>query len=869
MAGAFRFHRETLAESWRQGVGGLDILHRYAGLVDNFIVERFTTAEAVQAAKGSIAIIALGGYGRSELYPSSDIDLLMLHDRRARKAMQGVAEALLYPLWDEGFEVGHSVRGVKDAVAFAQEDFHFQVALLDARLLAGSQPLFDGLLHRYRKKVLDGRRNNFVRTMEAFKAERWARFGSHTFLLEPHIKEGKGGLRDIQAMFWVAKGVFGLKDAEAMQSAGMLAGADRQALEASWSMLARLRMGLHHLGRRKNDHLIFEFQEELATAFAYRDHGGMRAVEHFMRDVYSHLQTVSLVTDLFFEHVHEVLGMTSGSSVEQQLERSIVLRGGTVRLVDKDSPLERPYLLMRLFLQSGRTGMPLHHRTRRIITGHLDLVNGAFRTSRRVARFFLELLTETAEVFPVLETMLATGLLTRYLPEFAAVESLAQHDLYHLYTVDRHQLQTLAELTRVRQEMPELFAEIQEAEVVYLAALIHDIGKGRQTDHSLLGEQMALDIGRRLHLTEEGRETLAFLVRYHLYLPENALRRDFSDQEFIRQAAELIKTAERLTMLYLLTIADSKATGPSAWSNWKASLLGELYLTIKSRLESGGQSWMDEGKGEEQGISWLREQVLAGLNGQIVAIDVISLPPDYLMSFSPDTVVRHLILHRQEAGRLGQRILLFPDKGERSWSLLVMGRDRPGLLAKFCGVLALHNLSVRSARIFTWPDATVVDVLEVAPMTGKTFAEQNWERIAEDLNLAVNYRLDVGYRLHEKMAVPLYGHGYGSGRQVQHLERKVHLDNQSSNQFTLIEVHGSDNPATLYQLTQTLADFGLTIHRARIATEVEQLIVVFYVLTREGGKLTDPVAMEKAEMTLMHIIGGEVKSLAVDTHLNP
>lgn len=867
MAEAFRSHREALVEAWRQGVGGLDILHRYAGLVDDFIVERFTASAAVQATGGSIAVIALGGYGRSELYPSSDIDLLVLHDRRAKQAMQGVAEALLYPLWDAGFEVGHSVRGVKDAVAFAREDFHFQVSLLDARLLAGSQPLFADLLNRYGKKVLDGRRQNFVRTMEAFKAERWAKFGSHTYMLEPHIKEGKGGLRDIQAMFWVAKGVFGLKDADAMQSAGMLAAADRQTLEASWSMLARLRMGLHHLGRRKNDHLIFEYQEELATAFAYQDHGGMRAVEHFMREVYGHLQTVSQVTDLFFEHVLEVLGMTGGSSVEQQLERFIVSRGGTVRLADKDAPVERPYLLMRLFLQSGRTGMPLHHRTRQMITAHLDLVDDALRTSRRVARVFVELLVETPDVFPLLETMLATGLLTRYLPEFAAVESLAQHDLYHLYTVDRHQLQTVAELSCLRCDMPELFAEVHEKEVLYLAALLHDIGKGRQTDHSLLGAQMALAIGRRLQLSESACQTLAFLVQYHLYLPENALRRDFSDQEFIRQAAELIGTTERLTMLYLLSIADSKATGPSAWSNWKASLLGELYLTIKSRLDAGSQLRMVEGQGEEQGVSWLREQVQGGLNGQVVAIDVTSLPADYLLSFSPDMVVRHLVLHRQEAGRLSQRIVLFPEKGERSWSLLIMGRDRAGLLAKICGVLALHNVSVRSARIFTWPDGTVVDVLEVVPITGKTFAEQDWERIGVDLNLAVNYRLDVGYRLHEKMATPVYGYGYGSGRRIQHLERKVLIDNQSSHQFTLIEVHGSDNPATLYQLTQTLADFGLTIHRARIATEVEQLIVVFYTRTRECGKLTDPAAMEKAEMTLMHIIGGEAKSLAVDANI--
>lgn len=864
MTQSFRSHKEALAVAWQQGLGGQEILNRSTALVDEFIGKQFAEAQAVQSAAGAIAVIALGGYGRCELYPSSDIDLLLLHDRRSKHSMQEVAEALLYPLWDVGFEVGHSVRGVKDAVAFALEDFHFQVALLDARLVAGSQPLYDELLLRYGKKVLDGRRHEFVRTMEAFKAERWEKFGSHSFLLEPHIKEGKGGLRDIQAMLWVAKGVFGLRDTETMQSSGLLTAADRKALEASWSMLARIRMGLHHLGRRKNDHLIFEFQQDLATALAYRDHGGMRAVEHFMRDVYSHLQTVSLVTDLFFEHVQEVLGMTGGSSAEQQVERSIIVRSGTVRLTALEDLVERPYLLMRLFLQAGRMGLPVHHRTRQMVSGHLDLVNDQFRASRRVARIFFELLTETADIFPVLETMLATGLLTRYLPEFADVESLAQHDLYHLYTVDRHQLQTVAELSRLRHSVPDLFAEVSEPGLLYLAALIHDIGKGRQTDHSLLGAKMAVEIGRRLQLTEAGCDILAFLVRYHLYLPENALRRDFSDREFIRQAAELIGDIGRLTMLYLLSIADSKATGPSAWSDWKASLLGELYLTIKSRLGTGCRLQVDEEEGEEQGVSWLREQVRAGLEAHALGIDVASLPSDYLMSFNPETVVRHLVLHQQEANRLSQQILLFPERGERSWSLLIMGRDRPGLLAKFCGVLALHNIAVRSARIFTWPDATVVDVLEVVPVMERSFAEQDWERIADDLNLAVNYRLDVGYRLHEKMSAPMYGYGYGSGRQIQRLERKVIIDNQTSHQYTLIEVYGGDNPATLYQLTQTLADFGLTIHRARIATEVEQLIVVFYARTREGGKLIDPAAIDKLEMTLMHILGDEAVATAIE-----
>jgi len=853
MASTLRLQQEALAEAGRQGLSGQEILHRSATLVDDFIIHQFNTTPAVQNARGAIAVIALGGYGRREMYPYSDIDLLLLHDWWSKKSMQAVAEGLFYPLWDEGFEVGHSVRGVKDAVQFALDDFHFQVALLDARLLAGSQALFDELRERYTKKVFEGRRHEFARTMEAFKLERWRKFGSHTYLLEPHIKEGKGGLRDIQAMLWVAKGVFGLQDLDAIQSSGMLEAANRQAFENSWSMLAKIRNRLHLLCRRKNDHLIFEFQEGMAEAFDYRDEGGMLGVEHFMRDVYSHLQTVSVVTDLFFEHVQEVLGITTGSTVEQQLERSIVIRGGTVRLTSVDDLAERPYLLLRLFLQSGRVGLQLHHRTRQIVTSNLDLVDDHLRSSKRAARIFLELLTQTDHIFPVLETMLSTGLLTRYIPEFAGVESLAQHDLYHLYTVDRHQLQTVTELNLLKKSMVDLFAEIEAIEILYLAALLHDIGKGKQADHSALGAEMVVDIGRRLRLSESACETLAFLIRYHLFLPENAMRRDFSDREFIRQAAELIGNSQRLTMLYLLTIADSKATGPSAWSDWKSSLLSELYLSIKACL--GADCHLDTGglEDEEQGVSWLREQILTKLDGQPARIDIATLPADYLMSFSLEVVMRHLQIHREQAARLRQQVLLFPESGEHSWSLLIMGPDKVGLLAKFCGVLALYNLKVRSAQIFTWPDGTVVDVLEVVPATARTFAEMDWHAMERDLNLAINYRLDVGYQLYQK----LQPQTHGPTRQVQQLERKVIIDNQTSQHYTLVEVYGGDSRGTLYQLTQTLADFGLTIHRARIATEVEQLIDIFYVRTQSGDKLTEPSAVEKVHMTLMRIISAE------------
>ncbi len=854
MSKALRAQQAALEELWQQGLSGHELLYRHTLLVDDFIIEQFNGSAAVIGSKGQLALVALGGYGRRELYPFSDIDLLLLHDRRSKKSMQEVSEAILYPLWDAGFEVGHSVRGVKDAIRFAGEDFFFQVALLDSRLLVGSETLYEKLLGRYRKKIFEGKRQKFVKTMEGFRARRRDKYGSHAYLLEPHIKEGKGGMRDIQAMLWVAKAVFGLSDLDAMADAGLLTREDHESFTRSWNMLARIRNRLHYVSRRKNDQLIFEYQEEMAAAFGYRDTAGQLAVEQFMRHVYGHLQTIAVVTDLFFEHVREVLGLGMDKGKEKVLEKSIVLRSGTLHLLSSDELERRPYLLMRLFLQAGRTGVPLHHRLRQQVTGHLGLVDDSFRSSRRVARAFIELLMQCDEPMPVLEAMLETGLLTAYIPEFAGVESLAQHDLYHIYTVDRHQLQTVAEIHGLRLEETELFMGLASPHLLYLAALLHDIGKGRHADHSELGAEMIEGVGVRLGLPDEERACLAFLVRYHLFLPENALRRDLEDQEFIRQAAELIGDLDRLTMLYLLTIADSRATGPSAWSDWKASLLAELYLKVKSCLDGGCAVDSETEDSEGQGASWLRQQVETLFDDQDgPRIAVRDLPEDYLTSFTPEMVVQHLQLHRDQAGALQQKVLLFPEARQGYWSLLMLSKDRPGLLAKLCGVLALHNLSVLAAQIFTWPDGTVVDVLDVQPVVDAGFDEQNWQALERDLNQAVNYRLDVGLQLHGKKQ----GFGPGARRKVQQLEQKVVLDNNASSRFTVIEVYGGDAPGALYQLTQTLSDFGFDIHRARIATEVEQLIDIFYVTMRDNGKLLDQDLQEKVRLTLLKIIGAD------------
>ncbi|WP_339135118.1 MAG: [protein-PII] uridylyltransferase [Candidatus Electrothrix sp. GW3-4] len=845
--------RQALEELWQQGLSGHQLLQQHTELVDRFILDQFNASAAVKQACGKITLVALGGYGRRELYPYSDVDLLLLHDRKSQKDIRAVAESILYPLWDAGFEVGHSVRGVKDAIRFAKEDFIFEVSLLDARLITGSESLYRELLERYQKKILYGQRQYFVCTMDAMCEKRQQKYGSHAYRLEPHIKEGRGGMRDIQAMLWTAKAVFGLPDLDAMQDAGMLSLADRRSFQESWNMLARIRNRLHYVSRRHNDQMHFELQEEMAAAFGYKDRMGMLAVEHFMREVYGHLQTISVVTSLFFEQVHELLGLSEKDKGEQEVERDICVRAKTLRLAVTESDLAaRPAVLMRLFLQAVRRGVPIHHSSRRTVTRNLHVVNDHFRSSKRVANAFIGLLTEKNNPASALEIMLETGLLSAYIPEFGTVESLAQHDLYHIYTVDRHQIQTVAELYTLRQTEEELFASLTAPHLLYLAALLHDIGKGQRKDHSVLGADLIDEVGQRMGLEEKECDVLAFLVRHHLFLPENALRRDLGDQVFIHDTAELIKETELLTMLYLLSVADSKATGPSAWSAWKATLLSDLFLKVRSCLEAECTTDVHVEQGEEQGAAWLRGQVRDQLQPDEAPLRmaVEDLPPDYLVSFTPEVVLDHLRLHRDHAVLLQQKVLLFPEKKQGSWSLLMLCRDRQGLLARLCGVLALHNLSVLAAQIFTWPDGTVVDMLDLAPEAAIAFDEQNWDALEYDLNQAVNYRLDVGRTLYTKLESSLHGRR----RQVQQLHNEIVIDNDISARHTVIEVHGGERPGALYQLTQVLSDFHLNIHRARIATEVEQLIDVFYVTTEDQEKVSNHELLNRVQKTLLHIV---------------
>ena len=859
MVAKLKTRSQALDDLWSQGLSGTSLLQNHSELADAFIQDCFAAIDHPEK-ETRISLIALGGYGRRELFPFSDIDLMILFRPEIKQDVKDIDDAILYPLWDTGYEVGHGVRTVDESLKQAAEDFIFQVALLDGRCIAGSEELYQQLMQAYRQKFVDGRRRDFINDLNQLSLERRARFGSHSYMLEPNIKESKGGFRDIQSMIWAAKVVFGIATFDGIIDAGLLLPAEGERFSSAHNMLVRVRNRLHYISGRKNDQLYFEQQEEMAEAFDYKKSAAGLSVESFMRDVYGHLRTVTVVHDLFFDHVNEVLGLTDNDLKvsDRDLEQGIEIRDNRVHLrANQETLAAKPYLLMRTFLASAKSGVPIHHRSKMLITDSLGLIGDKMRKSPRMAKPFHAILASSESVLPVMEGMLETGLLGMYIPEFARIDALAQHDVYHIYTVDRHLLQAVVDLHKVIGEEPEIASLVSHPRPLFLAALLHDIGKRSGRDHSEYGAELGATIGSRLCLDEEEIELLSYLVRYHLFIPENALRRDLEDQAFIKRCAETIPSIERLAMLYLLSVADSRATGPSAWSDWKAVLMRDMYLKVNSFLEvtavhEDSPAAVDQYY--DDGVAWLREQVaLIAKPEQGLRMEIDDLSADYLSSFTPGTILSHLKYHRDHYTLVRQKALVVAEEAGDHWSVLVMTTDQPGLLAKICGVMTLNQLEVVNAQIFTWSDGTVVDMIDVRPVDQFDFEECDWQSINEDLNSAVNHRLGLGYRLYEKLK-----NNHGRQRElIGSHEYRVEIDNQGSDDYSILEVHAADHLGQLYRITQTLADFGINIHKAFIATEVGQLIDVFYVLDNNGEKLDEGEFGEEVVKALLHAIGAD------------
>jgi len=783
-------------------------------------------------------LVGVGGTGRSEMSPGSDWDLLLLHTGRGEVA--SFARAFSTALWDARVHLGWSVRTLAEATSAAREDSGFRTALLDARRIAGDGRLWGraerSLLAEQRTRDVDA----FVQAKTDELRGRREKFGDTVFLLEPNVKQGQGGLRDLEAALWVAQVRFHARTLGQVLERGILPRHDVAEARAARDFLMRVRHAAHLAAGRKEDRLTFELQASLSQELGYRTGPQGAAVERFMRHVYLAAGTLRRVADAVLARAEEERAPRRIFRSERRVGHFKVFRG---RLTVDDGTLfqRAPAEVLRLFQHAGDLGVPIYSWARERITEALPSLVAA-RGTPEVVEALKTLFLSPAGRGAVLDEMHALGVLGALVPEFGRITAHHQNDLYHVYTVDVHTLRALrrlyalraGDLVDVEPELSRMMADLEDPLSLYLGMLLHDAGKGLGGDHSVRGRELMATLGERLALTPRQRGVAEFLVLHHLTMSQTAQRRDLSDPELIRWFAELCGDSEKLGALYLLTWADMSSVAPGMWNAWRAGLVHELYRKAEAVLS--GNEGTERAAREAFAGAWTR-----ALGPEEASRLLASLPDRYFDATPPADALRHAVLLRRARRFPIAAVLRRTLEGHGE--VHVAASDAPGLLATWSGVLAAHGLDILSARIVSTADGYALDVFEVRGRAGRPVERTRWRRARADLVAAARGKLDVAALLERRRG------GNILHRALPPVATRVSVDNRASQRFTVVDVRGEDRLGLLHDLATALAGARLEIAVAKVATEANRAIDSFYV-TRGGEKLTDPAEVESVRAKL-------------------
>ncbi|MHB1414042.1 MAG: [protein-PII] uridylyltransferase family protein, partial [Chloroflexota bacterium] len=671
---------------------------------------------------------------------------------------------------------------------------------------------------------------------------------------------GLGGLRDVHAMLWAGMVAFGVEWPEDLARLGYLAADEVAVLWAAVDFLLKARQHLHYVTGRKTDRLFFAYQEETASFLGYMQANGHLPVERMMLDLNAHADAILRATVGFWEHVEDevltrrpIFGPLSKGKATART--GLAVRGDRLELVSGASlPLDAERS-MTLFAEAARRNVVVGHGLARTLRAALPDGETPVAWSPAAVAGFFEVLRAGDLGVPLLETMAACGLLGAYLPEWEGIRHLAHHDVYHLYTVDHHSTLAVQELNRLAAGVgaegnlgATVAAEVSDYDVLLLAGLLHDLGKGWEGDHSETGASLARQVGERMGLPAPTVDTLAFLVRHHLAFARIATKRDLDDETVIQRLARLVGTADRLRMLYLLTVADSVATGPSAWSDWKATLMRDLFFRTWNVLHD-----REDGASQGDRLAARRELLLDELSGlathQQIEGFLARMPEAYLLAQSPSAIRRHFALLGESDGRSVRVSFARADDGIHD-ELVLVAADRPGLLWAVCGVFALHGVNIVEARVYTELQGTALDVFRLADAFEGEIGEEKRQRIARDLDLALTGRLALGYRLARKLK------HYRPSRVLPMRPAHVTVDNAESVEYTVIEVRARDRLGLLYTIARAFADLQLDIHLAKVSTHGPEAIDVFYVRYLANGKVTDGQHIQEIERAVLFELEG-------------
>ena len=834
--------RDAKADLWQRAgkgaVGGF--AWEYTHFVDQYFEDRILEAGPQ---KFSYALIAVGGYGRGRLCPGSDIDVLLLFKHRIPRAAESFVKKLLFPLWDLGLDLGHGVRTVSDCVSLSGKDFQVLASLMDARPLAGDAEVFETFRAAFDRKVLKRRGNMFAESLREHNQTRGAQYGDATGMLEPELKNGLGGLRDGQQVRWLARVM------EANGRKPVFLPEELARMREDQDFLNRVRTALHLSAGRKNDRLFFDLQPPTARLMGFASADGSpedtgRAVEFFLSRLHRAMVRIKAMREGMF--LEGFPSLKPGDVPRASLPNVGVSARGVYFL--DHSPVT-PADVLSALLESGRTGLPLAWRARRVIRANPDKFARELKdrpgTMDALVRIFLAPHAATA-----CDGLLGTRLLPALFPAFAEVEHLIQFNDYHVHPVGRHTLATIVHLSGFLGDdgwAGAIARRIKDPERLILAGFFHDLGKN-EPNHSEAGAAIAQEVLARYGRDKQTVEDVALLVRHHLLIPKVATRRDLSDERVASEVAGVAGNTERLDMLYLLSAADSMATGPRAWNSWTRSLFAELYHKVRRLLEHGPLAEPDAA----ERLVRARGRVFdaAGdLDPELVEGAIRAMPVRAFLALDARTLADHIRLVRRlwdavaedrmrkpsAVGGKGVNLVeAGPGKVKGTYRLTIAALDRTGLFATMAGAIALHGMNILACDLFTWKDGTAVDVFTVDAPPENLFAEEVWARISRSIGYALVGKLDLAYRLEERRCSPLH-----KGRSTPRLKPIVSIDNRGSDFYTIIEVAATDRTGFLYDMARTLADHGVSIHLAKITTIKGRAADIFHVRDESGRKITD------------------------------
>ena len=837
-----------------------DFLKQHARLLDDYFRQAFEASlvgPRMDIAKNPYAIVALGGYGREEQCIHSDVDLLFLFKKKVPREAENLIQEIIYPLWDIGLDVGYATRSLKECLALAAKDYEVLTPMLDARFVCGWSLIYADLLEQLREKIIVKKSRNIINWLVENNELRHTHFGDSANLLEPNLKEGQGGLRDYHTMLWIARIAFNAKQSRDLEYLGLLSHEEFQALIRSIAFIWDVRNRVHHICGRKCDQLHFENQVKLARSLNYKKNNGQEPVERFMGELHGRMEALKqqhlvFLHELGYEKIRKRKRKSQKKSTVEGLE---VIKWGMLNFGGPEAIIKNPVLLMKIFEESARLKIPLSAEAKRLVKEFSHLVNKTYRTSELVVKSFERILVAPASKFNVLNEMLNTRFLEKFIPEFCGVRNRIQYDEYHLYPVDKHLLRSVQTVKKfgtagdssLEPLCEKIYRNLKRKELLLWAALLHDIGKGEsEEDHSIKGAEIVKNILTQKGLKPADIETVIFLVQEHLLLIKTATRRDIHDEETAIACARKIKDIERLKMLYLLTVADSIATGPMAWNDWTATLLRDFFLKTLNVLEKGE---LATARAVEVAEQKKKEAIRSARNSRAkkkieALLGVMS--PRYLLYMPAHEIKKHIKLYNDLSTGNCDFIWQIEHAADANIrSVTICAQDRPGLISKIAGVFTLNNIDILDVQVFTWRNNIALDIFKVKPPPDPILEDEKWHRTATDLGAALSDELDLTAALNKKVRV------YRNAKTG--LDKKPHqvtVDNTSSSFFTIIEVFTYDFPGLLFSVADALYRCDLNIWVAKIATKADQVVDVFYVRDVNGQKvdLPDQVASIKAAL---------------------